>query len=126
MERLNSEMSEESIISTERKDFTPIKSNAQSADYITDEIIAMMYIGDIHESNMFPQRQYYDYDQLKTKFPWNQMGINSDEQAVMQYIDKIIEVVMNEYQGEVINRINKMNRKDPIMTLEKLQSETAD
>ena len=94
----------------------------KKADYLTEEILSMMFFSDIHENPMFPFRNNNVIEDAKDKFPFNKpLGINTDEIGVSQFLSDLINHIEKYYIDEIINNLEKPVVLDPLLELSIIQ-----
>ena len=98
------------------------RDNQKKADYLTEEILSMMFFSDIHENPMFPYRNNSILTEAKDKYPFNKpLGISTDEEGVSQFLNQLISHIEEYYINDIIYNLEKPVVMDPLIELSMIQ-----
>ena len=98
------------------------RDNQKKADYLTEEILSMMFFSDIHENPMFPYRNNSILTETKDKYPFNKpLGISTDEEGVSQFLNQLISHIEEYYINDIIYNLEKPVVMDPLIELSMIQ-----
>lgn len=101
--------------------YGPQDLNKQS-DYVTDEILSMMFFSDIHDHPLFPYRTNHIFKDFKEKYPFNKpLGIDTSEKGVETFLDNLISHIEEYYLKDVILNLQKPVKVDALAELAQLQ-----
>ena len=94
----------------------------QKTDYLTEEILSMMFYSDIHDNPMVPHRSKTMVDEMKHKYPFNKpLGINTAEEGVEGFVNQLVDHINHHYIDSVINKIQQPICVNPEFELARLQ-----
>lgn len=100
------------------------KQNDQNkrVDYVTDEILSMMFFSDIHDNPIFPYRSKQVIFEAQKKYPFNKpLGINTSKSGVEGFLDDLICHIEEYYVNDVIQNLERPITVDPVSCLAQLQ-----
>ena len=98
------------------------KDLQKKADYVTEEILSMMFFSDIHDNPIIPFRSKTMIEDARFKYPFNKpLGIDTTTEGVEKFYDELIEHVNSYYINDVIDTIQKPIVIEPDLKLEQLQ-----
>lgn len=94
----------------------------KKADYVTEEILSMMFFSDIHDNPIIPYRSPNMIEEARKKYPFNKpLGIDTSECGVEDFVNQLIGHIKAYYTADVIENIQRPISVDPATELEQLQ-----